>query len=270
MKNIFFIIGSVRSATTAVAKIFTNSTNSEIFIEQEPKLCIEARNLYKKAINKPMEVIKEVKERHIKSVIDRGLIYGDKNPNYLPFIPYIDNLWQPKFIFIVRDGRDVVRSMMDWHNISRGNIFGMREDEDGSKIISPEQDWWDYSRLRPNPDEFYFGQWRNMNRFEKCSWYWNEFNDQMLNYSSRLDKERWRLINVNTIKVSDFEAIFNFLGLRGFNLKKTEKIFASGINSPMDKAGVLKEFPDWLSWSDDQMKIFNKYAKDMMKKFGYY
>ena len=269
MENLFFIIGCARSGTTACAKILSISTNSKVFVEQQPKLCKEARDQYKKKITNPIKTIKNAKEYYIKSVTEKGLIYGDKNPNYLLFVPYMEELWKPKFIFLVRDGRDVVRSMMDWHDICGGNIYGMKEDEECSDIVSFDQDWWDYSRLRPNGGEPYYAEWKNLSRFEKCSWYWNEFNTQMFKHVSSLDKKRWRLININTVKVSDFEKIFNFLGLNGFNPEKIDKMITARINSPMDRTNMSNKFPNWRSWSDEQNKIFNKHAEKMMLTLGY-
>ncbi len=269
MTNIFFIIGCARSGTTAITKILSTANNAELYVEETPKLCLEARDLYKGDLEKAEKVLKEAKEKRIKETTGRGIIYGDKNPNYLPFIPHLELLWQPKFIFIVRDGREVVRSLMDWHEISEGNIFGMSEDEEGSTITSPKEDWWDYSRLRPNPGEPYSGQWKTLSRFEKCSWYWNKFNLLMLDYASKLDKERWRLININKTTAEDFEEIFDFLGLRGFNIDKIDTMLNTSINSATDRGGISKEFPRWDNWSEEQTKIFDKHSGDLMKRLGF-
>ncbi|MCQ9205007.1 MAG: sulfotransferase [Omnitrophica bacterium] len=270
MRNIFFIIGVARSATTAVVNIFSISKNSKVFVEQEPKLCIEARRLYNGSLDSPKEFIKKAKEVHINAVINEGFIYGDKNPNYLPFIPSLDALWQPKFIFVVRNGRDVVRSLMNWHNVCRGNIFGMKEDDETSNIISPEQDKWDYSRLRPNCGEPYFKEWKRLSRFEKCSWYWNEFNIIMFDCIARLEKRKWRLININTIKAKDFKDIFDFLGLNNFSAERVKNILDAYINSSIGRMGVAKSFPESNLWTVEQDAKFDKYAGKMMEELRYY
>jgi hypothetical protein len=268
--NTFFIIGCARSGTTAVTKILNSSNNSKIYVEQEPNLCIESRNLYKGVLDSPVEIIKNAKEQQIKTENEKGLIFGDKNPNYLPFIPYMEKLWQPKYVFVVRDGRDVVRSLMDWNKVCKGNIYGMKEDDESSNINSPEQDWWDYSRLRPNPGDAYFKGWRGLTRFEKCCWYWNEFNAQSLKYCLSIDNNRWRIINLNKVSSGDFEKLFEFLRLNGFNSKEINTMLSSRINTSKDRGKVISEFPSWTSWSDKQMEIFHKHTKQLMRIFGYF
>ncbi|MFC1809608.1 sulfotransferase [Candidatus Omnitrophota bacterium] len=270
MDNVFFIIGCPRSATTAIAEILQISNNSEIYIEQEPKLCIESRRLWKDQLDNPTELLHQHKENIIKSVTDRGLVYGDKNPNYLPFVPYLEQLWNPKFIFVLRDGRDVVRSLLDWHHVCGGNVFGMIEDDENSTVELPEEDWWDYSRLRPNCTDKYFNEWKNMGRFEKCAWYWNEFTLQMFSLMASLSQERYRLIHVEKVCASDFEEIFNFLNLNHFNAKKIEKKLASRINAADGRAKVIRAFPQWDSWTDEYNQQFDRLARSAMELSGYY
>ena len=35
----------------------------------------------------------------------------------------MEEIWSPKFLFIIRNGKDVVISLMDWDNFSSGNIL---------------------------------------------------------------------------------------------------------------------------------------------------
>ena len=267
----FFIIGCPRSATTAVAKILDTARNAHVYVEQEPKkeLCIAARNLFKKEVHEPIEIIKGLRDRQICTANEKGLVYGDKNPNYLQFVAYLDLIWKAKFIFIVRDGREVVRSSMGSYRHWRGNYYGLEEDGEKSDLDHPEQDWWDYSRLRPNSGDAYYDDWKKLSRFEKCCWNWNAFNSQILSQTSKLDKDKWRLININRVNSVDFEEVFSFLGLTGFDSKKVEEILLSRVNSLMEKAGITHDFPHWDNWSQEQSEIFSKHCATMMDRLGY-
>ena len=132
--DIFFIIGCVRSATTAFAKVLYTADNAKVFVEQPPKLLIESRELARGNLDDPISVLRNAKHDLIQSVLQSGMKYGDKNAAYMPFIPYLNAIWECKILFIIRDGRDVVRSLMDWHTF-RHPIFFMQEDDSNSCLL---------------------------------------------------------------------------------------------------------------------------------------
>ena len=270
MADIFFIIGCARSGTTALVKMLNTSQNATVFVEQKPNLCIEARNLYRGILSDPRQVIEGAKLEPIQKVLSRGLKYGDKNPNYLPFIPYIAELWDCKFFFPVRDGREVVRSLMDWHDyysqkFSHSGVFAMKEDDPNSSTDSPKRDWWDYSRLRPNPGDPYFEEWQQLSRFEKCVWYWTNYNRKALELFSELDYRQWFQVDMKSLDRSMMREIFDFLGLDGFNADQIGEVMNTRINSLQERAGLPDKFPRWTDWTPEQRNAFDRIAGDMME-----
>ncbi|MFH1656470.1 MAG: sulfotransferase, partial [Candidatus Nealsonbacteria bacterium] len=217
--KIFFIIGNPRSGTNALAEILNTANNAQVFIEQEPKLRISSRLHYESVLPFPKEFIYKSKINKIKETIDNKKIYGDKNPNYLLFIEELNCLWQPKFIFVYRDGRDVVRSLIDFNRF-RVPIYNRYEDN--KKFLNVQIDEnkdrkWDFSKLRPKKDDYLYNSWQGLSLFEKCSWSWAKFNELMLEKINRLEKDRYRLVNIDKITPKSIEQIFEFLGLEGFN-----------------------------------------------------
>ena len=274
MTDIFFIIGCARSGTTALVKMLNTSQNATVSVEQKPNLCIEARNVYRGVLRDPKQVIGEAKSEPIQKVLSSGLKYGDKNPNYLPFIPYIAELWDCKFLFPIRDGREVVRSLMDWHDFysqkfSHSGVFAMKEDDPNSLVDSPEQDWWDYSRLRPNPDDPYFEAWQRLSRFEKCAWHWANFNKKALGLFSELDNQRWLQVDMKSLDRFKMKQIFDFLGLDGFNADQIEEMMNARINSLQERAGLPDKFPRWTDWTQEQRNAFDRIAGDTMESMVY-
>jgi len=267
MNNIFFIIGSGRSGTTAMVEVLNTATNGVVFTEQSPKLCVAARMNYEEALPYPKEFICKTKKDKIEDVLNHGKIYGDKNPNYLYFIQEISKVWDGKFLFLIRDGRDVVRSCMDFH-AERGHGYARYEDDEKSLMLQPEDNFWDFVRLRPRKTTAIFKTWRKMEQFEKFAWGWAEFNRILLYKATSLDKHRYRIVNMTNLKAEDVESIFNFLGLKGFDLKKVSRKLYSKINTTnLEKA---KQFPHWREWDKNLLAKFDKYAGNMMEKLDYY
>jgi len=73
---------------------------------------------------------------------------------------------------------------MDFHNLHSKNIYAMAEDEEGSTKTLPEHDPWDYSRLRPLPDDPAYARWKKLPRFQKVAWKWSKINEIALDYLS--------------------------------------------------------------------------------------
>jgi len=268
MSDIFFIIGCVRSATTAYAQILGTARNAEVFIEQEPKLLVESRELLKGNLQDPISTLRQAKDVRIQAVLDKGLKFGDKNTSYMPFIPYLTTIWDSKIVFLIRDGRDVVRSLMDWHRF-RHPIFCMHEDDDKSELRKPEQAIWDYSRFRPNPEDPIFNRWKQMDVFEKAAWHWANYNAMALDHLSQLDPSRWIQIDVNRASIKDVKKCFDFLGLNGFNKHNVSEILYTRINRFNDGLKDADRFTHWKYWDLEELQKFEKFAGEVMSKLAY-
>jgi len=267
MCKIFFIIGAPRSGTTAISEILNTATNAIVYTEQSPKLCIAARMHYEGILPYPKEFIYKSKNPHIEETLRQGKIYGDKNPNYLYFIEEIVSIWKCKFVFVFRDGRDVVRSCMDFH-IGRKPGYARYEDTTDSFITQPEEDFWDFSRIRPKVKSKMRKEWRNMDLFEKFSWGWAEFNRILLKKIKALKKTDCIKININTLTPKKLKEIFEFLGLKGYREEMISEKLCSKINTVKIEKNL--KFPSWKYWDKELMEKFNKYAGNMMRKLGYY
>jgi len=68
----------------------------------------------------------------------KGLV-GDKSPGYVRYIPLLHGLWpRAKFVHIIRDGRDVCLSVLDWRKAAT-NFSSFAEDP----IITTGV-WWEW------------------------------------------------------------------------------------------------------------------------------
>ena len=114
----FILIGVARSGTTSLAKILDQSTNGQCIIEPTPNLNIETRKSMDGLI-KDHKILLEntILKRIRENTINNKIIYGEKNVTYGPFINDIFKQILCRFVFIHRDGRDVVQSLINWHNL---------------------------------------------------------------------------------------------------------------------------------------------------------
>ena len=263
-----FVIGCGRSATTAYARMLATATNAEIHVEQAPKLRIASRELIKGRLADPEGVLLKARREIIQETRLRGKKYGDKNMCYMPFIPYLFRLWDCKIVFLLRDPRDVVRSVLSRRQISNSNFYQMPEDGVFS-TKGPEDDPWDYSRLRPNPGDSFHDSWKDVSLFEKAVWNWTQFNEQGLAALAKCPAERWRLIDVTFGTIDLVEQTFDFLELTGFDPKIIERMLESRINSIQEKSGRDHSFPAYPHWTKTQKEILMKHAGRLMGRLGY-
>lgn len=267
----FFIFGAPRSGTTFLSKLFQMATNAQVFSEQSPKLGYESRQKHLgNFINfeHSKQFIKVQKQDCIDMVNARGLIYGDKNMNFLPFIEEMSVVWpNAKFVFIYRDGRDVVSSLINWNKSGR-RIFQMKEDigEGGTEI--PIHDLWDYSRIRPNKGESHHDEWQELSLFEKSAIYWSYYNEASLQVLEQLDKSRYFAVDVSHSSVHTYKELFEFLRLNGFNEAEVQHLMTAKVNS-LGNTTVQKSFPNWEKWDDSEKELFEAYAGQTYQKlFG--
>lgn len=265
-----FIFGAFRSGTTAFCHLLREASNASVFIEQPPKLCIEARKQYEGRLVQPLATIKRSRRESVSTVNKLGKIYIDKNPNYLLFAKELVVNFNCKLIYLHRDGRDVVRSMMDWHDLVGKDIFTLAEDGDDSERVLGEQFPWDYSLLRPKAAEPISTEWKHISRFEKCAWYWARYNEMAINLLGKQEfAGRIFPVPMSTTSVEEVRKAYEFIGLEGFDTDRINELLMTKINSPSWRSGKSNKFPKWQDWPANITDQFNTYALDIMKKLEY-
>ena len=161
--------------------------NGVCICEPYPNLNIETRDAMDGKINKNdySKVIKRLISPRVAKHKDNDTVYGEKNVTYGPFIRELYDIFDCKFIFLKRDGRDVVRSIINWHNEKYGDIY--LECKDAGKLSEAaikarkkmlnRLDTSDYSRPRPSSSDPIHKEWASLSRLEMCSWYWSNINN---------------------------------------------------------------------------------------------
>lgn len=268
MTDTFFVTGCGRSATTAVTKVLQTAADTDVYVEQPPRLRRESRDHYRGTLANPSETLKERKQPAIAESHNRGRKYGDKNQTYVPFLGLLPSLWDCKIVLLVRDGRDVVRSHINYHNEIRGNIYVRSEDGVSGGPEEPDADVWDYSRLRPRPGNPHHEHWKNLSRFEKCAWMWSAVNELALDHLADLPESRYLVVETTDLSVDDMREIFRFLDLKGFSADTVESLLERRINATGRSEGPSDGVPHWTDWSAGRTRVFQDLAGATMDRLG--
>ena len=268
MVDVFFLIGCFRSGTTALASILDLSLNARVYIELTPKLLLESHAVLAGEISNPAALLREIRGPRVAETHAQSLKFGDKNPAYLAFLPFLREVWDCHVVFMHRDGRDVVRSLMDWHTFKAPVIYARAVDGVPGPEKAPEDDPWDYFLLRPEAKDLLWHRWATLDRFEKCAWFWNRFNALALKCLAEWPPECWTSVDMSRLDAEGCAALYEFLGLKGFDRARVEEILSGRVNSIQDRLGLPDSFPHWRDWDAQQRAHFDALAGNMMERLG--
>lgn len=205
----FFVVSTGRSGSQTIARVLSQSPDCICLHEPEPSLVKEA-TLYQYGLIAD-EVIRSIFVETRPPIMD-GKIYGESNLKLSSLIPLLAQTFpQAQFIWLVRDGRDVVASTY----YARGWYRPMAElqAENPKPKTNPMQNWHRF-RLRGDlvgamtPDE-----WEALSRFEKNCWLWTWTNTNIQSHLSLLPPERWRMARLETL-FDDLPAICSLIGIK--------------------------------------------------------
>jgi hypothetical protein len=187
-----------------------------------------------------------------------GSIYVESNLGYYGLLEVIPHVFKNhRTIFIVRDGRDWVRSTLNW-----GEVYG----KVGMRKIFAHK----WPTAKDVKDDEYATRWDDFSRFEKLCWAWSRLNNYALNTISE---------NPNA-QVYKFESIFldenRYQNLNDL-LSFTVSLPGMDPESLGSTSGWLERkihqssngFPEWKQWTSDQKSKFHEICGPQMERLGY-
>ena len=271
----------MRSGSTMLARICDAATNCQCVVEPHPNAQIVTGQLMRGKLKNPDKWIKSELLPTIKKKEEKGIgVYGEKDPSYITFITFLHKTLECKFIFLVRDGRDVVKSMINWHTEKNGSVYiECKEKAVLSKKAKKICEVYrrskfpflpDYARPRPKKGEPLHNEWKDLTRFEMCAYYWAKMNEICLENLKRISSKDWIMVDLNSSNsLLDILRMVEFLNLKGLNEKKLKLMSESKINSLQYHGLKEGSFPHWTKWDPEITKKFWKIAGSMMTKLGY-
>ncbi len=276
----FFVVASSRSGSTSLARILDMAANGCCEIEPAPNLNEESRLAMDGRLPATTyEIVENLVLPRVASGLAEHEIYGEKSVTYAPFINALYHVTGCRFVYQTRDGRDVVRSMVDWHTGKFGSIY--REARNPGKLsaeallaaaaLPVHLDTSDFSRPRPQPGDSLFAEWTDLRRWEMCAYYWSRKNEIYLDALEALPDEAYIRIDYTTPTADDVLEVANFLGLGGLPRKNVQSALDSRINSLADRGSeTATPALGWPDWNSGDRDAFDRIAGTTMRRLGYY
>ena len=201
------------------------------------------------------------KRRHLVDEIAsaNGLIYVESSHFASHLIAQLDEIFGAKFVHLVRDGRDFVRSGMardDWYG-----AISLKE-----RLASPIRrrllvevgnSYLDH-RLRPPRG--------CRTRFERLAWLWAEINRSILSHLAPVPPERQMRIKVEEM---DQGAIENLLGFVGAQSDGQAIAQMMRVANARPNATAQHAVPSWNTWRAEELQAFDSWAAEIMLALGY-
>lgn len=271
-----FIVGCARSGTTSLLQALALSEQAVCAIEPMPNLNLESRARFDGVLFDPYEpLVRQVAPR-VARALHRARCYVEKQVSLVPFMRELVRLLNCRFVIPVRDGRDVVASLINWHNQMFPLIYQeCREpgelSERARQVLARQvgADPYDQSLPRPPRDDPWHEAWSTFSRFEMAAWYWAYVNRYLLERIKELAPSRCLMIDYTRPSPETLRQVYDFVGLSDFNEGAVAELLARRVNSLEDRAGESGRFPRWPEWTPAQCQRFNDLAFDTMRRLGY-
>jgi len=209
--NLFFIASSGRSGSTSIAHLL-NQHKSITCLHETKKQLVRIDTEYIHQEKSKENIINELNSIYnTASFIPNNGVYGESDHKLSNLIELINEVSpECKFIWLIRNGKDVVASTHGWKWFSeeekkKGEFYGGGRDD----VYQ-----WYYYRLNGGicDPSISSERWEGMSAFEKNCWYWNFINTRIRKQLEKLQKARYLIIKLEELHERQND-IFKFLVL---------------------------------------------------------
>ncbi len=260
-----FIISTGRTGTAFLAKFFRDNFRG-VDARHEPRpdmFDLGISYLLKKTSFSDAVTQFRHHRRYICYEVHKGKNdhYIECNNNLSYLIPVIQELYgDRRFVYIIRDGRDFVRSVYSRTAVKNGqHVLVMTDDDPRRRLAATDFE-----------GDAYRDKWGDMSRVERISWYWVKVNQIILD---SLKNET----NALTIKFEDiFDKAKGYEGMWKIieYLRLMDRLRVSQEDLEMrmeERMNRNREYAlgAWIDWSDEHKEQFAEIAGELMERFGY-
>lgn len=244
----FFVVTTGRSGSQTIARVLSQSPDCICLHEPEPVLVQEA-TLYEYGLLADPWLKAILLSTRPRMIHDK--VYGESNQKLASLIPLLAQIFpEAQFIWLVRDGRDVVASTY----YARGWYQPTAElDLDRGLASKHRLREWIWYRLRADlVGEMSTTEWEAVSRFDKNCWFWTHTNTMIQRHLAALPPKRWLRVRLETLS-AQMPDIARLVGIR--------------VPAPIEPEyhNVSTHPPTgWEEWPEDQRAAFEKWCGDMM------
>jgi hypothetical protein len=187
-----------------------------------------------------------------------GFLYVESNLGYYGLLDITSQVFRNhRAIYVVRDGRDWVRSMVNW-----GEVYG----KTGLRKLFAHE-WPAASDIAGDP---LAESWKGLPRFDRLCWAWARLNEYALTRLSKNPDARlfhFEKIFAGKNRYDYLDDLVSFAtSSSGFDvslLRSTRGWLERKIHQSSDG------FPAWENWTTDQKRKFENVCGSLMEKLGY-
>jgi hypothetical protein len=276
----FFVISTIRSGSTAIAALCNTAKNCWCGDEE---LCGMPQAVWNVIYDKsfcPDVWIDGVVGGEVKMANDNGMIYGAKYPLQYPMVPHLYNRLNCKFVYLLRDGREVVRSMLNWNQQATGTVYlECREPEKyvgkaAARRKTLARTIYSYypDAVRPRPffddPDYSVDDWLKLSRIEMYSYYWAKVHETVQGFFNHIPKQNVFTLDMsadNRVKKAD-----EMIDWLEFDDADSLANLRPDHNSLESKdLGDSTSYKHWKHWDSETLEKFNRFAGPMMQRLGY-
>jgi acetyltransferase-like isoleucine patch superfamily enzyme len=251
--KVIFVLSTGRSGSQAISKVFAQHDNIDSFHEPHYQIIRISTELEHGVITREQAKF-ELQSIYCNSLVySRNIVYLESEHRLFNLVQILKELIpESKFIWLIRDGRDVVSSTFGrgWYNPDK---------EAGAKpLINKIPGIWDYYRLDADKAGIIdHDDWVKMDIFSKNCWYWSYVNESIERQLSSLRKEDKFFVKIENLSNSITE-LCDFIGVAN---EKMEVFISNSANYKVKK---------YEEWTDKEKNIFSDLCGDNLEKwYGY-
>lgn len=256
--NIFFVVTTGRSGSTTISSLLSQHSQITCLHEPRPQL-IRLSTEFAHGEKSYQQTKDELYSIYCNSGIYPSGYYGESEQKLWNLIAILAELIpSSKFIWLIRDGRDVVAS-----TYARAWFDSELENREGSSISSTKeilQRWMFYRLNGAKCGVFSHTEWQKMSVFERNCWYWSYVNSSIERQLQQLSDDRFFQVKIEDIQNQTAD-IQNFLGVES-QLLQTPKL-----NIHKHHQNWYKKHDYWSNWQEQQKSSFIEYCGEAMDKW---
>lgn len=247
--RLFFGVGSARSGSTSLARMLDQHPDIRCVHERWPQW-IRLSTEYARGTKDRERVGEELRDVYRASRPSNTPLYGEVDPKLFNLFGILAELFPAsRFIWLVRDGRDVVASRV-------GRRWYTEYDrESGDPLGGTEWPRYAYWRLQgPECGEFSRAEWGELSPFERNCWAWAYQNESIASRFARLAPERGRVLRIEDLG-PELGGCFDFLRVDPASVE------------PRHVNRADYSIKGWTKWTASERGVFERFCGSLMDRF---
>jgi hypothetical protein len=253
---LFFVVTTGRSGSTTIAAALSQHEDITCRHENRPQL-VRLSTEYEYGLCEREDARAELAALYGNGIPKGPRLYGESDQKFWNLVEVLAELYpNSKFIWLLRDGRDVVSSAYarGWY----GDLQLSKASPTGS--LAYQHFFYrvtgDLSNAMPEEE------WSGLARFEKVCWYWKYVNERIEKQLSVLPQDRWRLVKLEELQTSVPDLI-EFLGVSSREIAVPHSNKAANLPQFGSRADSLVRWPDW---GEDWKSAFENWCGELMDR----